>query len=105
MHAYLWASEASALASEVEVGAAAVALAAWRLESNQSHGLPESTLETSAPMSLGAEVSTATEVSHLAMPAAPVEHATLLYACCLTSTEGNHTSELTLQILHHKKRV
>jgi hypothetical protein len=35
----------------------------------------------------------------------PAEHAFLLYACCLTSAECNHTSELILQTLQHKKRV
>jgi hypothetical protein len=78
MHTYLWASEASTLVSEVEVGAAAVALAAWRLESNQLLGLPESALETSAPFLLGTGMATAAEVPHLAVPAAPVEHASLL---------------------------
>jgi hypothetical protein len=50
-------------------------------------------------------VATAAEVPHLAVPAAPAEHASLLYICCLTSAEGNHTLELILQILQHKKRV
>jgi hypothetical protein len=36
---------------------------------------------------------------------APAEHAFLLCACSLTSAECNHTSELILQILQHKKRV
>jgi hypothetical protein len=87
------------------VGAAAVALAAWWPESDQSPGLPESTLETSALLSSRAVVATAGEVPHLAVPAAPAEHTSLLCACGLTSVEGNHTSELILQILQHKKRV
>jgi hypothetical protein len=36
---------------------------------------------------------------------APAEHACLLCAYFLTSAECNHTSELILQILQHKKRV
>jgi hypothetical protein len=47
-------------------------------------------------------VATAAEVPHLAVLAAPAEHAFLLCVSCLTSTEYNHTSELILQ---HKKRV
>ena len=42
---------------------------------------------------------TAAEVPHLAVLATPAEHAFLLCACCLTSAECNHTSELILQIL------
>jgi hypothetical protein len=86
------------------VGAAA-ALAAWWPESNQSPGLAESASETSSLLSSGVVVATAAEVPHLAVPAAPSKHASLLCACCLTSAEGNHTSELILQILQHKKRV
>jgi hypothetical protein len=41
----------------------------------------------------------------LVVPAALAGHASLLCACCLISAEGNHTSELILQILQHKKRV
>jgi hypothetical protein len=44
-------------------------------------------------------------VPHPAELAAPVEHAFLIYAYFLTSVECNHTSELILQILQHKKRV
>jgi hypothetical protein len=87
------------------VEAAAVALAAWRPKSDQSPGLPESALETSALLSSGAVVATATEVPHLAVSVAPAEHASLLCACCLTSTECNHISELVSQILQLKKRV
>jgi hypothetical protein len=76
------------------VGAAATALATWRQESDQSLGLPESASETSALLSLGAVVATAAEVPHLAVPAAPTEHASLLCTCCLTSAKCNHTSEL-----------
>jgi hypothetical protein len=84
------------------VGAVAVA---WLPESNQLLGLPESTLETSALLSSEAAVATAAEVPHLAVLAAPAEHVSLLYACCLTSTKCNYTSELILQIFQHKKRV
>jgi hypothetical protein len=89
----------------VKVGVVAVALFAWRPESNQSPGLPESASKTSSLLSSGAVVATVAEVPHLAMPAAPAEHASLLCACYLTSVEGNHTLELILQILQHKKRV
>jgi hypothetical protein len=47
----------------------------------------------------------ATGVPHPAELAAPTEHAFLLCAYFLTSAECNHTSELILQILQHKKRV
>jgi hypothetical protein len=50
-------------------------------------------------------LTTIAEVPHLDVPAGPAKHASLLYACCLTSAEGNHTSELILKILLHKKRV
>jgi hypothetical protein len=78
------------------VGAAAAALVAWQPESDQSPGLPESASETSALLSLGAVVATATKVPHLAVPAAPTEHASLLCTYCLTSAEDNHTSETDL---------
>jgi hypothetical protein len=44
-------------------------------------------------------------VPHPAELLAPAEHAFLLCACFLTSAECNHTLELILQILQHKKRV
>jgi hypothetical protein len=72
------------------VGVAAATLAAWRPESNQSLGLHGSASETSALLSSGVVVATAAEVPHLAVPAAPAEHAFLLCACCLTSVECNH---------------
>jgi hypothetical protein len=50
-------------------------------------------------------VATAAEVPHLAVLAALAEHAFLLCAYCLTSAGYNHTSELILQNLQHKKRV
>ena len=105
MHAYPWASEASALAFKVEVGAVVATLATWRPKSDQSLGLPKSTSETSAILSLGVVVATAAEVPHPAVPAALAGHASLLCAFCLTSAEGNHISELILQIFQHKKRV
>jgi hypothetical protein len=98
MHAYLWASETSTLASEVEAGAAA-ALVARRPESDQSPGLLEFASKTSAPWSLGVVVATAAEVPHLTVHAAPAEHTSLLCTCCLTSAVGNDTSELISQIL------
>jgi hypothetical protein len=55
---------------------------------------------------IGAGVAAAVAgVPHPAGLAASAEHAFLLRACFLTSTECNHTSKLTLQILQHKKRV
>jgi hypothetical protein len=50
-------------------------------------------------------VATATKVPHPAELDAPAEHAFLLCACCLTSAECTHASELILQNLQHKKRV
>jgi hypothetical protein len=87
------------------VGAAVVALATWRPESDQSLGLPESASETSAILSLGVVVATTAEVPHPVVPAALAGHASLLCACCLTSVEGNHISEPILQIFQHNKRV
>jgi hypothetical protein len=43
-------------------------------------------------------VTVADGVPHPVGLAAPAEHAFLLCACCLTSTECNHTSELILQL-------
>jgi hypothetical protein len=82
-----------------------VGVAAWRPESDQSLGLSESASETSTLLSSRAVVASADEVPHLAVPAAPAEHAFLLRVYCLTSVECNHTLELILQILQHKKRV
>jgi hypothetical protein len=87
------------------VGAAVAAPVACLPKSDQSLGLPKSASETSATLSLGVVVVTAAEVPHLAVPTALAGHTYLLYAYCLTSAEGNHTSELILQILQHKKRV
>jgi hypothetical protein len=53
----------------------------------------------------GGAAAAAAGVPHPAERLAPAEHAFLLYACFLTSAECNHTSELILQILQHKKRV
>jgi hypothetical protein len=50
-------------------------------------------------------MATAARVPHLVVLATLAEHAFLLCACCLTSAECNHTSELTLQNLQQKKRV
>ena len=85
------------------MGAATTALTAWRPESNQSPGLPESASETSALLSSRVVVATAARVPHLVVPAALAGNASLLFACCLTSAEGNHTSKLILQIFQHKK--
>jgi hypothetical protein len=81
------------------------AAAAYRPESDQWLELPESTSRTTALSSSGAVVAAAAGVPHPAVLPAPAEHTFLLCACCLTSTECNHTSELILQTLQHKKRV
>jgi hypothetical protein len=87
------------------VGADAVAAAEWRLESNQWLELPESASRTSALSSSGAVVVAATRVPRPVVLPAPAEHAFLLCIYFLTSAECNHTSELILQTLQHKKRV
>jgi hypothetical protein len=82
------------------------AAAEWRPESDQWLELPESTSGTSARSTSGAGAAAAAAgVPHPAELPAPAEHAFLLCACFLTSAECNHTSELILQILQHKKRV
>jgi hypothetical protein len=87
------------------VGPAAAA-AKWRLESDRWLGLLESASETSARSTSGAGVAVAVdEAPHPTERLAPSEHAFLLCACSLTSAECNHTSELILRILQHKKRV
>jgi hypothetical protein len=86
------------------VGADAAA-AGWWPESDQWLELPESASRTSALSSSGAMVAAAAEVPHPVVLPAPAEHAILLCAYCLTSTECNHTSEPILQTLQHKKRV
>jgi hypothetical protein len=74
------------------------AAAEWWPESDRRLELPESSLGTSARWSSGGLVAAADGVPHLAGLPAPAEHAFLLCACCLTSAECNHTSELTLQL-------
>jgi hypothetical protein len=86
------------------VGADVVA-AEWWLESDRWLELPKSALGTSARWSSGAVVAAAAGVPHLVVLPAPAEHAFPLCACCLTSAEYNHTSELILQTLQHTKRV
>jgi hypothetical protein len=84
----------------------AVAAAKWRPESDRWLELPESASGTSARWTSGAGAAVAIAgVPHPAELPAPIEHAFLLCACSLTSTECNHTSELILPILQHKKRV
>jgi hypothetical protein len=87
---------ASALAVEVEVEAAAAAPGAWLLWSDQLLELPRSTSETSALFSLGVVVATAAGVSHPVVLAALAWHAFHFGACCQTSIESIHTSDLTL---------
>jgi hypothetical protein len=82
---------------------AAAATAEWRPESDQWLELPESTSRTSARWSSGAVVAATDRVPHLAGLPAPAEHAFLLCACCLTSAECNHTSELILQACSIRK--
>jgi hypothetical protein len=85
------------------VGADAVATAEWRPESDRWLQPPESALGTSARWSSGAMVAAVDGVPHPAGLPAPVEHAFLLYACFLTSTECNHISELILQACSIRK--
>jgi hypothetical protein len=87
------------------VGADVATPVVWLPESDQSLGLPESTSETSALLSLGVVVATTVGMLHPVVPTALAWHTFHLGACCLTSAEGNHTSELILQILQHKKRA
>jgi hypothetical protein len=86
--------------------AVAAAATEWRPESDKWLELLESASGTSARWTSGAGVAAAVAgVPHPTELPAPAEHAFLLYACFLTSAERNHTSELILQILQHKKRV
>jgi hypothetical protein len=88
------------------VAVAAATAAERRPESDQWLGLPESASEISARWTSGAGAIVAVaEVPHPTELLAPAEHAFLLCACFLTSAECNHTSELILQILQHKKRL
>jgi hypothetical protein len=83
-----------------------VAAAEWRPESDRWLELPKFALGTSTRSSSGVVVAVAVAgVPHPAGLATPAEHAFLLCVCFLTSAECNHTSELILQILQHKKRV
>jgi hypothetical protein len=77
----------------------AAAAAEWQPESDRWLKLSESALRTSAQWTSGAGVAAADGVPHPAGLPAPAEHAFLLCACCLTSVECNHISELILQIL------
>jgi hypothetical protein len=89
---------ASALASEVGVGVAAATPVALLLESIQSLGLLEFALETSSQWSSGVAVATAAEVPPPGVPAVPAEHVFHLCACCQTSVESTHTSDMTLSL-------
>jgi hypothetical protein len=88
------------------VGAdAAAAAVEWWPESDRWLELPESALGTSARWSSRAVVAAAAGVPHLAVLPAPAEHAFLLCACCLTSAECNHISELMLQLAAKEKSI
>jgi hypothetical protein len=93
----------SALAFEVEVEVAATPVA-WLSGSDQSLGLPESASETSARLSLGV-VATAARVPYPGVPVALARHAFHLGACCQTSVESIHTSDLTLQSFSIRKDI
>jgi hypothetical protein len=84
----------------VVVTAAAVE---WRPESDRWLELPESALRTSARWSSGSRVAAADGVPLPVGLPAPAEHAFLLCACCLTSAECNHISELILQACSIRK--
>jgi hypothetical protein len=75
-----------------------VVAAEWRPESDRWLELPKSALGTSARWSSGVGVAAADGVPHPVGLPAPIEHAFLLCACCLTSAECNRTSELILQL-------
>jgi hypothetical protein len=75
---------------------AAAATAEWRPESDQWLELPESALRTSTRWSSAAMVAAADGVPLPTGLSAPAKHAFLLCACCMTSAECNHTSELIL---------
>ena len=81
------------------------ALVAKLLESDQSLGLPRSASEISARLSLGVVVATAAEVLHPRVPVALARHAFHLGACCQTSIESIHTSDLTLQSFSIRKDI
>jgi hypothetical protein len=85
---------ASKLASEVEVGVAAVAPAALLLKSGQLLGLLGFESGTSVQWSSGVAVATAAEVPPPWVPAAPAEHAFHICTCFQTSIESTHTSDL-----------
>jgi hypothetical protein len=88
------------------VVAVVVAAAEWRPESDRWPELPKSASGTSARWTSGAGAAVAVAgVPHPAELLAPAEHAFLLCACFMTSAECNHTSEMILQILQHKKRA
>jgi hypothetical protein len=86
--------------------AVAAAAAEWWPESDRWLELPESASGTSARWTSGAGAAVAIAgVPHPTELLAPAEHAFLLCSCFLISAECNHTSELILQNLQHKKRV
>lgn len=87
------------------MGVATAALAASLLGSNQSLGLLESALGTSAQWSSGVVVATAAELHLPRLPAAPAEHALHLGAYSRTSVESTYTSDLTLQSFNIRKDI
>jgi hypothetical protein len=99
------ASAASALAVDVEVEVAVTTPVEWLPESGQSLGLLESASERSARLSLGVVVATVAGVPHPVVPTALPRHAFHLGACCQTSVESIHTSNLTLQSFSIRKDI
>jgi hypothetical protein len=87
------------------VEVATTAPIAWLPGCDQLLQLPESTSETSARSSLEVVVATAAGVPHPRVPAALAWHAFHLSACCQTSVESIHTSDLTLQSLSIRKDI
>jgi hypothetical protein len=84
----------------------AAAAAEWQPESDRWLELPESASKTSARWTSGAGAAAAVAGAPLPIEQlALAEHAFLLCAYSLTCAECNHTSELILQILQHKKRA
>ena len=69
----------------------------WLSGSDQLLELLEFASETPAQLSLEEVGATAVGVPHPRVPAALVGHAFHLGACCQTSVESIHTSDLTVQ--------
>jgi hypothetical protein len=92
----------STLAVEAE---SAAAPAAWLSMFGQFLELPEFASETSARLSLGVVAATAAGVPHPGVPTALAGHVFHLGACCQTSVESIHKSDLNLQSFSIRKDI